>query len=590
MVRYWEQEKRSERSMGKESVLPKNIRQIGDIRGREKICMEDYVMTYIRKKEPEEEQGYLGIFLGEKKQTEDSEYILIRGILEIPREDEKPMGDLREKSGKTNAGRESRKTNAEENTARENGKKISEENAIKESRKRNAEENAVKENGKTNAGENVDSSEESVSVSKNSADIPETLAEKIQKERRLYFPEWEIQGCCVIGTYPAVRMEELAKAVPESCSLLYHLQEQEENFYWMKNGQYQRIRGYFVFYEQNKLMQEYMSEVFGSNSVEKESQPDRAIRNFREKIAQKSEKKSRSMLKLASSFFVVTVLVVGAVVVNRIDDIRNMQSLPAEIGEYQAAEVVSSLNAALDDGISTETVGSTSASGNAADGGAVEANTGNSTASGVVLNNADSTPEQEALYLTDELAGSAAFWEEAYEDDAASADTVVSASADSTASEETAVSANTGSTASIDASVPASADSTIDTSAESALTAANNDSTAAELQTSQDVSSSTDLQILQDTSSSTDLQTSQNTAAADSPTAQDTSDDTDLPAAQEASSMRQTYAAYVIKEGDTLADICNRYYGDLNHLEEICEVNEIEDANRIMPGQKIVLP
>ena len=279
--------------MGKETVLPKNIRQIGDIRGREKICMEDYVMTYIRKKEPEEEQGYLGIFLGEKKQTEDSDYILIRGILEIPREDVKQMENAKEKAEGTN-------------TAKEVDKKADEINTAKDTEKKHTEELSA---------------------------LPETLAEKIQKERRLYFPEWEIQGCCVIGTYPAARMEELAKAVPESCSLLYHLQEQEENFYWMKNGQYQRIRGYFVFYEQNKLMQEYMSEVFGSNSVEKESQPDRAIRNFREKIAQKSEKKSRSMLKLASSFFVVTVLVVGAVVVNRMDDIRSIQSLPSEISE-----------------------------------------------------------------------------------------------------------------------------------------------------------------------------------------------------------------------------------------------------------------
>ena len=471
--------------MGKETVLPKNIRQIGDIRGREKICMEDYVMTYIRKKEPEEEQGYLGIFLGEKKQTEDSDYILIRGILEIPREDVKQM--------------ENAKENAEGiKTVRENGRKTDGKNDSGEIEKKPDETDAAKETDKKTG--KIDTTKEAEKKKEEEPSArPETLAEKIQKERRLYFPEWEIQGCCVIGTYPAARMEELAKAVPESCSLLYHLQEQEENFYWMKNGQYQRIRGYFVFYEQNKLMQEYMSEVFGSNSVEKESQPDRAIRNFREKIAQKSEKKSRSMLKLASSFFVVTVLVVGAVVVNRMDDIRSIQSLPSEISEYQAAEVVSNLNTALDTSTSTAADGSVAAS---------------NTTSDIVLNTADSTPEQEALYLTDELAGSAAFWDEAYEDTAASAD-----AADS---------ANT--------------DSITDASAESALTAADNSSAA------------------------------------------------DLPAAQEASSMRQTYAAYVIKEGDTLADICNRYYGDLNHLEEICEVNEIEDANRIMPGQKIVLP
>ena len=42
--------------MEKESALPKNIRQIGDVRDEEKVYIEDYVMTYIRKKEAKEEE------------------------------------------------------------------------------------------------------------------------------------------------------------------------------------------------------------------------------------------------------------------------------------------------------------------------------------------------------------------------------------------------------------------------------------------------------------------------------------------------------------------------------------------------------
>ena len=40
--------------MEKETALPKNIRQIGEVRGEEKICLEDYVMTCIHKKEQQE--------------------------------------------------------------------------------------------------------------------------------------------------------------------------------------------------------------------------------------------------------------------------------------------------------------------------------------------------------------------------------------------------------------------------------------------------------------------------------------------------------------------------------------------------------
>jgi nucleoid-associated protein YgaU len=46
----------------------------------------------------------------------------------------------------------------------------------------------------------------------------------------------------------------------------------------------------------------------------------------------------------------------------------------------------------------------------------------------------------------------------------------------------------------------------------------------------------------------------------------------------------------VIRQGDTLADICSKYYGSLDRITEICEVNNITDADMILPGQEILLP
>ena len=59
--------------------------------------------------------------------------------------------------------------------------------------------------------------------------------------------------------------------------------------------------------------------------------------------------------------------------------------------------------------------------------------------------------------------------------------------------------------------------------------------------------------------------------------------------AQEAA-VRSAQASYVIKPGDTLANICKQYYGSIKQLAQLCEANNISDANKIMPGQKIVLP
>ena len=57
-----------------------------------------------------------------------------------------------------------------------------------------------------------------------------------------------------------------------------------------------------------------------------------------------------------------------------------------------------------------------------------------------------------------------------------------------------------------------------------------------------------------------------------------------------AAAQRQSQSVYTIKYGDTLADISQKYYGSLEMVEKICELNQIDDANMIVPGQKIVLP
>ena len=42
--------------MKQETVLPKNIRQIGEIQQDKKVYLEDYVMTFIRKREKDAQE------------------------------------------------------------------------------------------------------------------------------------------------------------------------------------------------------------------------------------------------------------------------------------------------------------------------------------------------------------------------------------------------------------------------------------------------------------------------------------------------------------------------------------------------------
>ena len=47
---------------------------------------------------------------------------------------------------------------------------------------------------------------------------------------------------------------------------------------------------------------------------------------------------------------------------------------------------------------------------------------------------------------------------------------------------------------------------------------------------------------------------------------------------------------YVVEQGDTLAIISQKTYGDLTHVDAICKMNGLTDGNLIYIGQKLLLP
>ena len=467
----------------KETALPKNIRQIGEIRGAEKICIEDYVMTCIHKKEPQEKDGYLGIFYGEQRKEEDGIYLFLRGILEIP----------------------------------------------------DGEEEAVKK--------------------------------ELEEQKEKYFPDWDVQGCCVIGQYPTERMKLAEKLNPMSMQLIYHLQEQEENLYWTVEGCYKKLRGYFVFYEQNRRMQQYLADEFKEDRVEKESIPDKAIKSFREKVRIKGEKRTGSMLKLASSFFVVAALVIGAIAVTRMDDIRKNQA-----GSYQMNTEENEADRIYTNADSTAVVQG-----------------GNRTASdGFAAKEAAVGTESEDGSAVPEDAGGSA----AVDGNEAGTPPVLAGGDEGTEASAQSVSAGTdeGTGASVQP-VSAGTDEGTEASAQPASSGTGNaqiDGAAADtnLLAGAAVASEPGQAVADGGTANPATAAASNTGASDSVA---TGEDARLTMAASAAA-QGIHASYTIRMGDTLADICNQYYGSLDKLELLCQVNHISDANLIMPGQRIVLP
>ena len=479
--------------MEKESALPKNIRQIGDVRDEEKVYIEDYVMTYIRKKEAKEEEGYLGIFLGEQKEEKGAMYVFIRGILELqfPGKEEKKEQRIDGESAEKQ--REEKKKEQKEKTSADTG-----------------------------------------------VDTEESFQTKFLKEKDNYFPDWEIQGCCVIGTYQAKELEQLSEVMPEAGKLIYHLQEQEETLYLKEADKYKRMKGYFVFYEQNKKMQEYLSDVFRDEGIEKENLPDRAIKSFREKVKEKGEKRTGSMLKMASSFFVMTILIIGAITVTRLDEIRSIKNTAgsdavtleqADQAEDGAALQKTAVEAKIEEGVENTAEVEAGAEGmeNTAEVEAGAEGMENTTGGEIGIEGMKNTAGVETgIEGTENTAG---------------VETEIEGTGN-TAGVETGIKAMDN-----NAGAEAKTDSVGNSAASETGTGGTENATVSEIGTG-----------------GTENATSSETVS------------------------RAIMASYVIKQGDTLADICNRYYGSTEKLEELCEANHIENANMIMPGQKIVLP
>ena len=474
--------------MERETALPKNIRQIGEVRGEEKICLEDYVMTCIHKKEQQEKEGYLGIFFGERRLEAETEYVFIRGILELSKTWE-----------------------------------------------------------------------------------PESFAEKLEEQRTKYFPDWTVQGCCVIGVYDTERIREVRTRIEDAGHIVYHLQDQEETLYAQRDGTYHKIKGYFIFYEQNRKMQAYLSDEFKEDRVEKESFPDKAIKSFREKVRIKSERKSGSMLKMASSFFVVTVLAVAAVTVTKMDDLKKVRqtlNTSDNAAENEAQDHIYMDTAGMGENTNTP-VGDSSG----------VQNIGMSASE-----NSGGLPESTTV-SGGQSSGENTAGEEQSNTENAGAETKNGADG---STENTAIGAmengmeNTAATAIADESGAAAGSIGADRteSASDAVTGGNMTASNRLAAAQSSVSSTADTGDAEESISAGDAG---QTAGLASVQGEDT--------LQSASARpRRTQATYTIREGDTLADICSKYYGSFDKLELICSANGITDANLILPGQKIVLP
>lgn len=488
--------------MKRETVLPKNIRQIGEIQQDKKVYLEDYAITFIRRVDKERgEKNCSGVLVGAMEQEGEDSFVFVRGALLLNEQEE-----------------------------------------------------------------------------------PEKRWKLMEEEKEKYFPDSQLIGCFILGALEEPYILEMMGMLPQPPFLIFHLQEGEETVYWSRENEYQKLKGFFVFYERNPQMQKYMAEHCEPREVEKEEgNSDQAIISFRKKVTEKGRQgKAGGMKYLASSFLVLTILVLGVTIINNYDKMKRIEETMSRMAQEQTeaepvqaeAEAASAQTVSQDGKESQTETGSAAQpvlTGEVSQTGETQEDAARSTQADTILNdttqsvqgnwilNDGSQPVQGDSVLsgtdTSQTASGESGSSQAGEDGASQTDNGMNEGAGETGTDDG---------GSVQTGQESQNDESLQTSSSSALT------------------------DFADTITSQPLQ-ERNYSLEDPEQVLETEALGKTDEVLEASS-RQSRSVYTIRYGDTLADISAKYYGSLDKVEEICELNGIDDANMIVPGEKIVLP
>jgi LysM repeat protein len=158
----------------------------------------------------------------------------------------------------------------------------------------------------------------------------------IYEDIKKYFVEAEIVGWFVGG--PGYLLDEEDKiqkihidnfAGQDKVLLTYDNMEKEENFFSYESGRLGKQEGYYIYYEKNEEMQNYMIEQRQEQSSEAdyEDKVSKDIRTILEKKKEPEEdnKNLTRLMYAAGTLLAVIILVVGAAILSNYDQMKSMQ-------------------------------------------------------------------------------------------------------------------------------------------------------------------------------------------------------------------------------------------------------------------------
>ena len=184
----------------------------------------------------------------------------------------------------------------------------------------------------------------------NTFQITEETWKNAYEDCKRYFGNATIVGWFVSAPgIPAEINDEVIRthenAFPNTYSIfvMRDLREKEDYFYVNKFNDLMKVSGYYIYYEKNPAMQNYMIASRRKNGLTiSESVEDRAAKSFRNLIRTKGEledqKQSIHFMCIASSFLILVMLVMGITMMNNYDKIQSVQKSLEALTESAQSE------------------------------------------------------------------------------------------------------------------------------------------------------------------------------------------------------------------------------------------------------------
>lgn len=414
-------------------MIPKNVRQIGQIGGNKRIYIEDYVMTYARKIEG------MAVLLGRQEYEEGNTLLYISGAVGV--------------------------------------KEVA--------------------YGYPTILTNEDWSE-------------------IYEDVKRHFMDYEIVGWLLVRKDVILEIDEDVRRIhqenfkgDDKILFLFDKGEGEESFYLSDaRGELKKQTGYYIYYEKNEAMQNYMIEKNQGEKVE-DTGRDEAMEKVREIVSAKDapvkDKKVINLMYGASTLLAAVVLVIGATMLDNYDKMKNMEeTLNTISNNLEEGEKTVSNN-----GIEVEKV------------------------SGNTQENKEEPPEKEIPNSQGEL------------------------------TQENRKDNETGE----DSGSNPPPDSQEDT---------------------KDPKSLTEPESKDESGADNEADNGDEEENEQKQDNQDSRDNKENEKDKEVSA--EGRGSYIVKKGDTLASISLTFYQSLSYVEKIQELNGIDDSDRILEGQTLLLP